>query len=520
MSLFRPGDYRFVEALANLAYSNPFLPERIDFERQALGNQFDERTADWNLSPTAKDEYPNVVRLLKVAEELLETSYKRFARIAPNQRDVALYEDLLLFVLYHRYRDGLDAAVASGSSRAAGKMAVAVYRPLLEHAERYLSVPSGMLSLHARLPHVFAGFYQIRRAFQNIFQFIIGVSRPAVQLRAQVWQSIFTHDMRRYGRVLFERMADYTTLIMGPSGTGKELVAQAVGLSRYIPFDPASGTFQADFAESFFPVNLSALSPTLIESELFGHKRGSFTGAIADRAGWLEVCPRLGTVFLDEIGELDPAIQVKLLRVLQDRTFVRMGDTRPQQFHGKIIAATNRDLADQMRAEVFREDLYYRLCSDIVRTPSLAQRIGDDASELDHLVLHMTRRMIGDEAEVVADEVLAWIKDNLGHEYPWPGNVRELEQCVRNVLIRQNYEPPQQHRPQHDGADELVAALGSSAINADELLRQYCTVVFAQTGSYEATARKLDIDRRTVKAKIDGTLLERIKAQSLAPPRS
>ena len=112
-------------------------------------------------------------------------------------------------------------------------------------------------------------------------------------------------------------MGDVTTLVTGPSGTGKELVARAIGLSRYIPFDAEGQAFADDTPRSFVPLNLSALSPTLIESELFGHRRGAFTGAVADRAGWLETCPPRGTVFLDEIGELDPAIQVKLLRVLQ-----------------------------------------------------------------------------------------------------------------------------------------------------------------------------------------------------------
>src|SRR5205085_3415278 len=121
-----------------------------------------------------------------------------------------------------------------------------------------------------------------------------------------------------------------------------------------------------DPAESFHALSLSALSPTLIESELFGHRRGSFTGAIDDRAGWLEVCRPLGTVFLDEIGEIDPAVQVKLLRVLQTRTFVRLGDTRNRKFTGKIIAATNRDLAQQMQLGQIREDFYYRLCSDMI----------------------------------------------------------------------------------------------------------------------------------------------------------
>ena len=106
------------------------------------------------------------------------------------------------------------------------------------------------------------------------------------------------------------------TLVTGPSGTGKELVARAIALSRYIPFDATARAFAERPEESFFPLNLSALSPTLIESELFGHRRGAFTGAVGDRAGYLEACPPLGTVFLDEIGEVEGAIQVKLLRVL------------------------------------------------------------------------------------------------------------------------------------------------------------------------------------------------------------
>ena len=259
-----------------------------------------------------------------------------------------------------------------------------------------------------------------------------------------------------------------------------------------------------DFAGTFYPVNLSALSPTLIESELFGHKRGSFTGAIADRQGWLEVCPPLGTVFLDEIGEVDVSIQVKLLRVLQSREFVRLGETAPQKFRGKIIAATNRDLADEMQGGRFRHDFYYRLCSDIVELPSLAERIRDDAEELPHLVAHLAQRAVGAESEELAAEVVAWIEQHLGRSYAWPGNVRELEQCLRNVLIRKAY----RHQCPADATsadrhDELTGAMLGGELTADELLRRYCTLVFQDTGSYEATARKLKLDRRTVRAKVD-----------------
>ncbi len=160
----------------------------------------------------------------------------------------------------------------------------------------------------------------------------------AARLRAAVWQSIFTHDMRRYRRTLYEQIGDFTTLITGPSGTGKELVARAIGLSRYTPFDPKTLTFTEDFTGSFHALNLSALPPTLIESELFGHRRGAFTGALQDRRGWLEVCRPLGTVFLDEVGELDASIQVKLLRVIQTRMFQPLGDTTDRHFHGTSVS--------------------------------------------------------------------------------------------------------------------------------------------------------------------------------------
>ena len=305
-------------------------------------------------------------------------------------------------------------------------------------------------------------------------------------------------------------MGDYTTLITGSSGTGKELVAQAIGLSRYIPFDASAGKFREEFSGSFYPVNLAALSPTLIESELFGHKRGAFTGAVVDREGWLEVCPPLGAVFLDEIGEIDASIQVKLLRVLQSRIFSRLGETAPRQFRGKIIAATNRDLSVEMHQGRFRQDFYYRLCSDIVHVPSLHERIADHPDELRHLVSHLAHRAVGDEAAELAEEVVAWIEAHLGRDYAWPGNIRELEQCLRNVLIRRAYRPPDA-KPAVDAHEDLLRAISSAALTADELLRRYCTLTFAATGSYEATARKLNLDRRTVRAKIDPTLLEQIK---------
>lgn len=190
------------------------------------------------------------------------------------------------------------------------------------------------------------------------------------------------------------------------------------------------------------------------------------------------------------------------MRVLQDRTFQRLGETEAREFRGKLISATNRDLTKQMQAGEFREDLYYRLCSDIITTTALRTRLDDDPGELRRLVGPMVARMVGEEAEAVVAEVLATIETRLGPKYAWPGNVRELEQCVRNVVIRRDYQPARRDTGGASQQERLLRDLNDGRLTADELLGRYCRLVYAQTGSYEATAEKLKLDRRTVKAKI------------------
>jgi len=311
-------------------------------------------------------------------------------------------------------------------------------------------------------------------------------------------------------------MSELATLITGPSGTGKELVARAIALSQYVAFDSSKQAFTDRPNEDFIALNLSALSQALIESELFGHCRGAYTGATSDRTGWLESCPPHGAVFLDEIGELDPAIQVKLLRVVQNRVYSRLGETSERPFAGKIIAATNKDLAEAMQAGQFRQDLYYRLCSDRIETPSLAEQVADCPEALPSLVRLIAQRVAADEAEVLAEEVQTWIANHLDEDYPWPGNIRELEQCVRNVLVRQEYVPRQmlKNLPPKTNVVPTPAWLAEAvegALTADDLVRPYCTSVYARLGNYEQTAKLLKLDRRTVRSKIDAELLEELK---------
>ncbi|MHC4980235.1 MAG: sigma 54-interacting transcriptional regulator [Planctomycetota bacterium] len=513
MTLLSAADRRFVEAISKLVYCNPFMPERIEYERQALGDRFVDAPLVWSLQPDDEGERPNIARLLERVEPMAAALRQRLGSGARVEaRDVALYEDLVLYMLYQQYRGDLHETVVSGLEGRGSTGRLRCWRRFRTDFKQYLEIPGLTMPSAYEPAHLLACFYQIRRGFYRIFRGIVGGSMPAARLRASVWQSIFTHDLRRYARVLYQHMGDMTTLVTGPSGTGKELVARAIGQSRYIPFDDEAERFTEDFASSFFPLNLSALSLTLIESELFGHKRGSFTGAISDRTGWLEVCPPLGTVFLDEVGDLDPSIQVKLLRVLETRTFQRLGETTDRKFRGKVVAATNRDVAEGLQEGQFRDDFYYRICSDTITTPPLAAQLVDDPRDLHNLVLFIARRIVGVEAERVTEEVVGWINEHLGRAYAWPGNIRELEQCVCNVVIHRRYEPPRT-RP-GDAREMLADDVRSASLTAQELLGRYCTLVYAECGSYEKAARRLDLDRRTVKARVDPRLLDALAGGS------
>ena len=317
----------------------------------------------------------------------------------------------------------------------------------------------------------------------------------AAEFRANIWRSIFTCDIYRYHRLLYDKMSNVTTLVTGESGTGKELVARAIALSQYIPINGQTGVFSCAYPDCFHALQLSAMPQSILESELFGHVKGAYTGAIADRKGYLETCKPWGTIFLDEIGEINSEVQIKLLRVLQTRSFQRIGEVKPLTFHGKIIAATNRDLHEACRQERFRYDVYYRLCADSIATVPLRTLINGRADELRLFVQVLALRILGDEkeAEIFAEESMRWILGNLGVEYQWPGNVRELEQCLRNLLVRGAYEPPKQEAA-------TVGEVADVSLTAEQVLRNYMQAVFVREGRNIArTARAAGVDRRTVK---------------------
>jgi DNA-binding NtrC family response regulator len=207
-----------------------------------------------------------------------------------------------------------------------------------------------------------------------------------------------------------------TVLIQGESGTGKELVARAIHYSGDRVTEP------------FVGVSCAALAETLLESELFGHERGSFTGAVAQKKGKFELAQG-GTIFLDEIGDISPKLQLNLLRVLQERTFFRVGGSQQIDVDVRVIAATNRDLEKAVHEGQFRDDLYYRLNVINIHIPPLRERCEDIPLLAQHFVERLAHEM-GKEVDGISEGGLGVL---MGH--PWPGNVRELENAVERAMI-------------------------------------------------------------------------------------
>ncbi|HEX4826034.1 MAG TPA: sigma-54 dependent transcriptional regulator [Candidatus Polarisedimenticolaceae bacterium] len=209
---------------------------------------------------------------------------------------------------------------------------------------------------------------------------------------------------------------DASVLITGESGTGKELIAEAI--------HAASGRRDGPFVK----VNLGGISATLFESEMFGHVRGAFTDARSDRRGRFELADG-GTIVLDEIGELDPAAQVKLLRVLQDRTYEALGSSASRSVDVRVVSSTNRDLPDMVAKGTFREDLFYRLNLIALRLPPLRERAGDVRPLAEHFLEAASKRF-GRRQPALAPSAAAWLVAR-----SWPGNVRELKQAVERAVL-------------------------------------------------------------------------------------
>ena len=278
-----------------------------------------------------------------------------------------------------------------------------------------------------------------------------------------------------------------TVLLQGDSGTGKELVARAIH-------------FSGDRGERpFVAVSCAALAETLLESELFGHEKGSFTGALAQRKGKFEMADG-GTLFLDEIGDISPKLQVDLLRALQERRFFRVGGATEVAVDVRVIAATHRDLATDVREGRFRDDLYYRLNVINIRIPPLRERI-EDVPLLAQEFLDRLAHELGREVSGISEEALRLLMD-----HDWPGNVRELENAVERALVTCKSGVLGAVDFAFLSRPAAAPGAGSSlppGLTLQEMEKDYIAATLARlSGNVKAAAEALGIDRSTLYEKI------------------
>jgi len=476
-----PEEREYFELVNRAVLSNPFSAERDRIDKEIAGR------------------LPGNDRIEQIDAAIREVSSRLKNLRRKGRLDVGRYagedrrimERSLAFDVFYRYVDDLDKHIQDQIVRGEKPLIVTFANDMLGDMQ------AGGISRAAAIRYLEYSF-QFRRAYFFVYRGLIGRSVGMRRLRERLWNNVFTSDTDIYDRHLRDRMEDFSTLILGETGTGKGTVAAAIGQSGFIPFNDQTRCFAESFTRSFIELNLSQFPETLIESELFGHRKGAFTGANYNHEGVFSRCSRYGAIFLDEIGEVSQPIQIKLLKVLEERQFSPVGSHDVSRFEGRIIAATNRPLDDIVRHKILREDFLYRMCSDVIIVPPLWQRIEEDPRELEDLLEHTVKRIIGRPSEELVQRAREVIETDLKAGYRWPGNVRELAQCIRQIMLNGTYRSI--HRDvSADALSRSEEKKNRLDLVARGLLQQHCHRLYCEFGTYGEVARRTRLDRRTVK---------------------
>ncbi len=472
-------------SVAKAAFANPFGKER--------------RIADLEISGLVKSGgdalLPSVINAVDEKVRELIKAGRADIRCYEGQ-DQRLLRHFLFFHIFHQYLNEMDSHIQEQLLAGPEPIRIKFLDTMIKDFHIF-----GLRS--DEVDRSIAIFFQMRRAFFFINTSLVGKTSPMIDLRVRLWNNVFTHDLSLYLSSLWNRLEDFSTLLLGETGTGKGLAARAIGLSGFIPLNRRSGCFGESFTRAFLSIHLAQYPEPLIESELFGHAKGAFTGAIGKYDGIFARSSRYGSVFLDEIGEVPIPIQIKLLTILQDRVFTPVGSHKTKRFSGRVISATNQNLDKLLVEGRFREDFYYRLSSDVIRLPSLREIIQEDEKELEALIGVLLTRIVGSVESDLKASIASTFRRDLPEDYQWKGNVRELEQGIRRILLNQKYVPTG-NEPENDGLEFLSRGLVSGALSIADLTEGYCVQLYDKYGTYQEVARRTGLDRRTVKKIVTG----------------
>ncbi|MFO0757608.1 MAG: sigma 54-interacting transcriptional regulator [Byssovorax sp.] len=522
-------------AVSRLVTENPFEPAWHDALRIAVGERYipDDGAG---LAPGGALAQ-NLARLNEpLGMRVFGALAAEHARAAPTDEEQAILQCSVLFTLWNELRAPFHQLLLTQRTAA----------PFYDGFTSQIGFLTGYLPTAVPdAAHLFAVLYQVYRALFFISTKIRGTAPAAAAARASIWRAALGNDLGAYVAGLYRRIDEIPVLITGETGTGKELAAECLAHARYIPFDPVKKQFERTHVAGFFVRNLCEVPRELMESSLFGHLRGSFTGATADARGCLGLPRQYEMLFLDEIGELPEPVQVKLLRPLQSREYLPIGETMPLKLQGRHLFATHRDLEALCREGRFRTDLYERIHGARVHMPPLRQMLAEDPASLRHYLRAFVAGTIDRAAHVErwTERAANAIEASLPG-YAWPRNLRELKHFTERYILTGGKMPMPGAAP--PGAVLPGAALPSAAlsnvahgasapeigaspesvclpssgilgprakegnVSVEELTRAYVTRVhLLSEQNVSETARRTGLDRRTVQKWLDPARLAR-----------
>jgi DNA-binding NtrC family response regulator len=424
--LIEPERMAFLDPVSRLYATNPFEPAWDELLERALRDDY---VPVNEVKASRGDLYGNnPASLTEPLGRSLAVIGDRLAHgVEGTPRELSVYHGAALFYLWEELGPRLQGLIDEDGVAAPFYDELADdCRSLFGH--RGLSTPEPA--------HLLALFYQAKRAFHFTATRILGRSPGAAAARASIWRASMTGDVCTYAEDLYRSMDEIPVLITGETGTGKDLAASCIGWSRYIPFDAGARRFARKHTQDYHVRNVIETASGVLESALFGHKKGAFTGATADAEGCFDLPKEHGTLFLDEAGEIPEHVQVKLLRPLQNREHVPVGGTAPRKLAGRLVFATHRDLEAMCREGTFRRDLYERMNGFRIHMPPLREMIVEAPAEVRVYVRGFVARKIKspDRVEEWTDRVTGAIEATRA-DHPWPGNLRELKNYTERCLL-------------------------------------------------------------------------------------
>lgn len=485
-----------IDHIRNLVNCNPYKPERHTIEAALLEHE----TVTESFGPHSGF----VDDLIQKVERFIGRLSMRLAAADAVPQDVLLnYEHLVFYLLFQRYYDAFEEQAQAPRQNAR----FTFFESYKNDLQRLLLHRDSQLKTENEPSHLFAVHFQMVRTHLALKK-LLPISQTLNNLCANLWDVLFSNNLLRYRRVLYRRLSQLPIALVGPNGSDWETLTQVVADSRYLEFDAVLARFPDWVETGFETLYMDGCDTQTLRTQLFGDPGKSL--------GLLRECPAFAMVHLAGLDTCDPGLQRQLWAASAGASDAAMG-RNGLRFKGRLLISSETDPLSLAANGQILPELAQSLSSCLVRVPGLWQIQSESADVVLRLARQICANLVGRaESEQLLTE-LAQSLETFGPQYLWPGNMAELERCVRQVAMTGECHPSHLNSadPRLPMGDDYLAV--ETPLNT--IVNRYCTLAYARYGSYLETARQLDMDRRTVKARIDHDLLDKLDRLGLVRQR-